>query len=219
MPAQIGCREKEFLSRSQFWRISISVDEENSDRELVARLKCGDVGAFDQVFEAYRSRLFGYLLRMTRQRELAEDIVQETWLQLARKAPLLAADSRLGAWLFTVGRNLCLSRFRRHSLEEEVLSNWVRMRSDPAGNCPFRAAAGNELQLRIETALEVLPPLYREALALVGIEDFTPAEAAAICGLRPEAFRKRLSRAREMLTRALSADPVAAQARTGKGGA
>ena len=51
---------------------------------LVARLRAGDPGAFDEVYDAYRPRVFAFLLRMTRNRALAEDLLDETWLRLAR---------------------------------------------------------------------------------------------------------------------------------------
>ena len=55
----------------------------------------------------------------------------------------------------------------------------------------------------MEVALATLPGTYREALLLVAQEGMTPAEAAGICGIRPEAMRQRLSRARAMLARRL----------------
>lgn len=57
----------------------------------------------------------------------------------------------------------------------------------------------------VESALAALPATYREALLLVGVEGFRPAEAAAVCDISPEAMRQRLSRARALLTRRLEA--------------
>ena len=62
-------------------------------------------------------------------------------------------------------------------------------------------AAAGELQRRVEVALARLPGAYREALLLVAMEQFTPTEAASVCGITPEAMRQRLKRARAMLTR------------------
>ena len=61
----------------------------------------------------------------------------------------------------------------------------------------------NELQGGIEAALAALPTKYREALLLVGIERMRPADAAAVCGIAPDAFRQRLSRARALISREL----------------
>ena len=61
---------------------------------------------FDAMYDAYRPRVFAFLLRMTRNRALAEDLLDETWLRLVRHAPRLLDDTRCGPWLFTVARNL-----------------------------------------------------------------------------------------------------------------
>ena len=72
--------------------------------------------------------------------------------------------------------------------------------TDPS---PFEAAAATQLQRRIEVALATLPGRYREALLLVALEGFTPAEAAVVCAVSPEAMRQRLRRARALLAKQL----------------
>ena len=69
----------------------------------------------------------------------------------------------------------------------------------PPQATPFEAAAASELQRRIDQAIAALPARYREVLLLVAVEGFSPAEAAAVCEITPEAIRQRLSRARAML--------------------
>src|SRR4029077_19285149 len=86
---------------------------------LVARLRAGDTAAFDEVYDAYRPRVFGFMLRMSRNRTLAEDLLDETWLRLVSHAPRLVPDTRIGPWLFTVARNLYWTA-RRDSLVEET---------------------------------------------------------------------------------------------------
>ena len=60
-----------------------------------------------------------------------------------------------------------------------------------------------EFQDRLEAALAEVPPTYREVLLLVGFEGLRPADAAAVCGITPEALRQRLSRARALLSQRL----------------
>ena len=67
---------------------------------------------------------------------------------------------------------------------------------------PFDSTVANETGERLDEALAALPAIYREALLLVAVEDMKPAEAAAVCGITPEAMRQRLSRARAMLAQA-----------------
>jgi RNA polymerase sigma-70 factor (ECF subfamily) len=174
------------------------------DREpelaLVRRLIDGDAAAFDAVYDEYRARVFSFLLRLSRRRDVAEDLAEETWLRLVTSGRRLLPDTRLGAWLFTVARNLYFSYCRSRLLEDAdgggLLGLWPVGASRPS---PFDEAAASELERRIERALSRLPARCREALLLVSVEGFTPAEAAAICGITAEAFRQRLSRGRAML--------------------
>jgi RNA polymerase sigma-70 factor (ECF subfamily) len=182
------------------------------DREcevaLVDRLRDGDAAAFDAVYEAYRARLYAFLARMARSREVAEDLAEETWLRLVETAPRLRPDTRLGPWLFTVARNLyysyCRSRAVSDAAADALISLWPGGSPRPS---PFEQAAARELEGRLERALARLPANHREALLLVGVEGMTPAEAAGVCSLTPEAFRQRLSRARAALDPELTRVP------------
>jgi len=183
---------------------------------LVARLRAGDTGAFDEVYDAYRPRVFAFLLRMTRSRTLAEDLLDETWLRLVRHAPRLLPDTRMGPWLFTVARNLYWT-YRRDSLVEEIAipdlpSLWPSPLAWPS---PFDLAAAGELERRVERALSTLSSQYREVLLLVGHEGLSPTDAAAVCGISAEALRQRLSRARAALARKLRETPAVAVLKKG----
>jgi RNA polymerase sigma-70 factor (ECF subfamily) len=181
----------------------------DDERVLVARLRAADTGAFDEVYDAYRPRVFAFLLRMTRSRMIAEDLLDETWLRLVRRAPNLLPDTRLGPWLFTVARNLYWSHRRDALVEEsavpELLTLWPCPRPWPS---PFELAAAGELERRVERALSTLSPQYREVLLLVGHEGLTPTDAAIVCEVSPEALRQRLSRARAALAQKLRETPA-----------
>ena len=174
------------------------------DREdelvLVGRLRDGDEAAFDAVYEEYRARLYSFLARLSRNRDVAEDLLDETWLRLASSAARLRPDTRLGPWLFTVARNLFYSYCRSRELDKSCSAGLMGLW--PAGSprpSPFEETAARELERRLERALARLPARHREALLLVGVEGLSPGEAAGVCALSPEAFRQRLSRARAAL--------------------
>ena len=177
----------------------------------MARLRAGDTDAFDEVYDAYRPRVFAFLLRMSRSRMVAEDLLDETWLRLVRRAASLRPDTRLGPWLFTVARNLYWSH-RRDSLVEDafaadLLSLWPSPAPWPS---PFDLAAAGELERRVEVALSTLPPQHREVVLLIAREGLTPADAAVVCGISAEALRQRLSRARAALAQKLDETPAVA---------
>lgn len=188
--------------------------DRDSELALVARLRSGDAGAFDEIYAAYHVRLFNFLVRLSRSRDLAEDLAEETWLRLVSQSGRLRDDTRLAPWLFTVARNLYISSCRSRLLEQshaaELIGLWPVGTAPPS---PFDEAAANEADRRLEGALAALPRRHREVLLLVGVEGLTPAEAAVVCGVSPDALRQRLRRARSGLAsrlEALEAAPDAA---------
>jgi RNA polymerase sigma factor (sigma-70 family) len=174
--------------------------EREIELRLVRRLKEADAAAFEAVYEAFRPRLFSFLVRLSRRRDVAEDLLEETWLRLVARAGELADDTCLGAWLFTVARNLFASWCRHRAVDEDRLSELTPSWPAPRpGETPFESAARSETERRLETALARLGLRDREVLLLTAVEDLTPAEAAEVLGIAPEAVRKRLQRARERL--------------------
>lgn len=171
--------------------------------QIVARLKARDPEAFDEVYAAFHARLFSFLARLSRRRDVAEDLVEETWLRLVAHLPRLRDDTRLGPWLFTVGRNLYVSYCRSRLMDYDARAGMHLWPVPQTSASPFEAASASQLQRDVEAALARLPGHYREVLLLVAFERMSPAEAAAVCGITPEASRQRLSRARAMLAREL----------------
>jgi RNA polymerase sigma-70 factor (ECF subfamily) len=188
----------------------MTVMDRDSELALVARLRTGDPDAFDAVHDAFNVRLFNFLARLSRRREVAEDLLEETWMRLVTKGAQLRPDTQLGPWLFTVARNLYASYRRSRMLEDShaagLLGLWPSGLPHPS---PFEVATANETARRIEAAIGALPLAHREALLLVVVEGLRPAEAASVCGVSPEAMRQRLSRARTALALSLEADQPA----------
>ena len=171
-----------------------------SDKVLLKRLRDGDERAFDEIYDAFRPRLFSFLARLTGRPALAEDLLQETFLKLAGHAPRLREDTAVGAWLFTVARNLFISHRRWAVMDGGRLSElriWSALRGPMP--TPFTLAAGSETEAALEAAVAALALPYREVILLTAVEGMSPSEAAGVIGATPEAVRKRLSRARDML--------------------
>ena len=166
--------------------------------------------AFDAVHGAFNARLYNFLARLSRRPDVAEDLLEETWLRLVKHAGRLRPDTRLAPWLFTVARHLHASYCRSRCLEDShasgVLGLWAHGRRDH-----LRSRLSNRTRpaQRLAAALASLPLAYREALLLVGVEGLPHSEAAHICGVTAEAMRQRVSRARALLSgRLADADMV-----------
>jgi RNA polymerase sigma-70 factor (ECF subfamily) len=179
--------------------------EREHELRLVLRLRSGDPDAFDEVHGAFNVRLYNFLARLSNDRTAAEDLLEETWLRLVQHANRLRPDTRLGAWLFTVARHLHVSYCRSRLLEDShmtgLLGLWPHGRPGPS---PFEAMEATERGRRLAAALASLPLTYREALLLVTVEGLPYSEAAEICGVKAEAMRQRVSRARALLARRLT---------------
>jgi RNA polymerase sigma-70 factor (ECF subfamily) len=179
-------------------RRSYDVDR-NSELELVRRVRGGDATAFDAAHALFNARLFNFLARLAGNRDVAEDLLEETWLRFVAYADRLDPDTRLGPWLFTVARNLYVSYCRSRAVEVSHAEAGIGLWPAIVPDSPFEHTVGHEFERRLEAAIAGLPPTFREVLLLVGVEGLRPAEAAGVCGVSPEALRQRLKRARALL--------------------
>src|SRR5688572_5000701 len=197
------------MSRFEVWCVSSNMDRE-TEVALVEGLRAGDPDAFDAIYEAFHARLFTFLVRLSRRRDVAEDLLEETWLRLVKHARRLRADTRLGPWLFTVARNLHVSYIRSRMLEDSAAASLIALWPfSLERSSPFESAAANELERRIERALAAMPAASREVLLLVAVAGLDHSDAADICGVTPAALRQRLHRARETLSTLLERDEAA----------
>jgi RNA polymerase sigma-70 factor (ECF subfamily) len=172
------------------------------ERALGARLRAGDAEAFGALYERHAARLHRILCRLGASREGAEDILQEAWLRLATHARQLPEETDVGAWLYTVARNLLFDAARS---DRRRAQRPVRPADPPAPDAEeARQVARAEVE-RLEAALASLPDPSREILVLVGVEGLSPAEAGALLRLSADATRQRLHRARAQLADALAA--------------
>ena len=190
-------------SRCPVVRVITSMERE-FEIQLVGRLRTGDAAAFDVVYDAFNGRLYNFLARLSNNRDVAEDLLEETWLRLVKHASRLRPDTRLGAWLFTVARHVhasyCRSRLLEDSHVSGLLGLWPHGRP---GLSPFEAVEASETGRRLATALASLPLAHREALLLVAVEGMRQSDAAEICGVTAETMRQRVTRARTLLARRL----------------
>jgi RNA polymerase sigma-70 factor, ECF subfamily len=148
-------------------------------------------------YEAERGPLYGFLLRLCQNRELAADLFQNTWLKLAQRASSLREVTDVRAWLFTVARN----EYRSHCRAQLVdLSRFLAIgrEQQPWPQAALPGETGSEID-RLEAALASLGEADRELLVLVGVEGLELRQAAEVLGISYAALRQRLARARERL--------------------
>ena len=116
--------------------------DRDSELEIVRRVRAGDREAFDIVHGAFNSRLFSFLARVSGNRDVAQDLLEETWLRFVANAKRLEADTRLGPWLFAVARNLHISYCRSRAIEVSHTETGIGLWPVIAQTSPFDHTAG-----------------------------------------------------------------------------
>ncbi len=177
-------------------------------KELMARYCDGDASAFRELYALVSPRLHGYLLKMARQKSLADDLLQLTFLKVhrARGAYIRGADPV--PWIYSIAHRTFLDETRRKKRavvrvgDDDALPE---IAADLAGSTVDRREEQADPEL-VQTALDALaelPEQQRQAVVLTKLEGKSVAEAAEIAGTTVGAMKVRAHRGYEVLRRLL----------------
>jgi len=174
----------------------------------------GDSSAFLDLYDALAPQLFRLLVRLSRNPTLAEDLVQQTFLQMHDARGRFLPGSPVKPWAFAIARRLFIDVMRRQG-REVVVRDADNQLPEPIE--PVHAGDWHEARQaadRAERQLLRLPEQQREAYLLVKTEGLSLAEAASVLGTTVAAVKLRVHRAVVALRSAL-ADPLASKVPTG----
>ncbi len=171
-------------------------EEAADERDLVARLRAGDAGAFENLVRRYQHRVFGVAVRMLASAAEAEEIAQEVFLRVHRSIGEFRGEARLATWLYAIASRLCLNRLatadrRRPREGDETL---LRL---PSG-APDASAVleRGELEAALHEAIAGLPEDRRIVVVLRDLEGLAYEDIAVVLDLELGTVRSRLHRAR-----------------------
>ena len=181
-----------------------AVDEQVRAESLAvsAGLKRQDAGLLDELITRYQHRLMRYLLYLTSNRELAEDLFQEVWMRVMVRGAQFNGQARFDTWLFTIARNMVIDQKRKRtmsSLDELFEAGGDDDRpmtfevADGEPN-PFDRCANLEDRERIAGALMQLDTLYREVLVLRFHEELSLEEISKVTRAPLSTVKSRLYR-------------------------
>lgn len=162
------------------------------DPDTTRRARAGDAGAFEEIVRAYLPDVFRLARHLTGSNDVAEDVVQESFLQAYRSLPRFKGRSRFSTWLFRIVRNCSVDAIRRSQRE--------RRRTMPVD----RAVADPSTRVALRLALNSLPSDLREPFVVIEVFGFTYPEAAKILRLPSGTLKSRMHRARKVLSGALA---------------
>ena len=181
------------------------------DPRLVELAQKGDRKALSQLVNQYSERVYNLALRILRNREDAEDVLQETFLTVAQKLDTFDGRSKFFTWLYRIATNASLMKLRKKKLvfqelndESEYQDNiesrtFIDWSQDPSINI-----YNKEIKTKIDEAINKLSDIYRSVFVLRDIEELSIKETSQILDISEENVKIRLRRARQFLRDHLS---------------
>ena len=164
--------------------------------------RSGDAASFAAEAMLYVDSLYGAAMRLARNPADAEDLVQETYLKAFRFAGQFEADTNLKAWLHTILHNTFLN-MRRHAGRDPVSVDSEAVDSSAAqagqSETPEQILIRDTLDTDLQEAINRLPEVFRQAVWLRDVEEFSYKEIAEMLAIAPGTVMSRISRGRWML--------------------
>jgi len=188
---------------------------QDDDFELIRAINAGQSGLFPELLRRYERKLYNFGMRMCRDVQDTEDMVQDTFINVFNYLKDFRYETKFKNWLYRIATGTCLKQKRKSkyaperelSLEEFIPDEKARMATQVPewASLPLEQLLNEELSSLIKEGIASLPEKYRLVLVLRDMEEFDTAETARILGLTPENIKVRLHRARLFLREKLKA--------------
>ena len=182
-------------------------DRKNEDTELVALAQKGSTNSFNKLVDKYHSRIYSLTYQMTSNREDAEDLTQEIFIKAFEALPRFKGRSSFYTWLYRIGINKTINfRKKRNrnrpisidALDQDITYDEVYAELD-SKDSPLRHIGLNELQVKLNEAMQKLSLKHRTVVVMHDIEGIPHDEIAKIVGVSVGTIRSRLFYARRQL--------------------
>jgi RNA polymerase sigma-70 factor (ECF subfamily) len=184
--------------------------QEDDDDKLVQRIRAGDPDAWASLITTYQDRLYSVCVRMVRDRELATDLTQDSFVKIIQGLPSFDGRAKLSTWMIRITMNVCLSKLRSEKLRRHASVDAIREgnpRSAAGGHefsqarelSPSGGVEAHEDRARVLRALQTLEPDQRAVLILADCQGHSYEEIAAAFNVAVGTIKSRLFRARTAL--------------------
>ncbi len=157
--------------------------------------------SLDRLIQEYGTRVLRLVTLMVKDRDLAEDITQDVFLKVYRNLSGFRGESSIHTWIYRIAVNECKGYLRSWTFRNLFPQAWIQKNGEASTeNIVLQRAARDEL---VRLVL-LLPPLYRQAVALHYYGEMSIAEVAEVLGVTEGTVRTRLHRARQLLKKEMN---------------
>jgi RNA polymerase sigma-70 factor (family 1) len=164
----------------------------SEEKTLFRRIAVGDEEAYTRIFHLFTPRLLPYIIKITRNEQLARELLQETFLRLwMRRADLLAVELP-DSWLFRIAANLCLTHLRVQANRDRLQPQVLERETARAGASPVEALEARDLDRLIRQAVNALPSRRQEIYRLSREQGLSHAEIADRMGISVSTVKNQL---------------------------
>ncbi len=183
-----------------------------SDEEVMLKLQAGDMECYDELVRRFKDRLYAFILRMVRNGQTAEDLLQETFMRLYVHRMSYRTIAKFSTWIYTIAANLVRSHMRKQNrmplqdLETDRDDDKPRELRDPKRDVDLEVAGKMTVEA-VRAAMEKLPEEFREVILLREMQELSYEEIVEVLGVPLGTVKSRVNRARGRL-RQLLADYV-----------
>lgn len=175
----------------------------DTDAALVRRARDGDYGAFEELFEKYRTMAYRFAYQMVGRRDDAEDIVQEAFVRAYQNLHRYRDEAKFTTWLLRIVTNLCTDEARKNqrrtALEQQEAGGSLDWMTIGTTNDPVDNLEEDRRKVALRKAMNALPTHHRTMIVLRDIEEKEYPEIAKIVGCTVGGAKLRVLRARRAL--------------------
>jgi len=171
--------------------------QDASDETLIERIAAGDKRAMQVLYARHNVRVYRFILRLTSNQSLAEDLVSEVFLDVWRQADGFESKSQVSTWLLAIARYKALSALRRRT--DEHLDDHMASTIEDTADTPEMVVGTKNRNMIVQKCLTQLSPAHREVIDLVYYHEKSVDEVAKIVGVPPATVKTRMFYARSKM--------------------
>lgn len=173
----------------------------NISTDIIIKAQHGDLKSFEDIVYYYEKKIFGYLLKLTRNKQDAEDLTQEVFLKIYKNLKSYQTDKKFSTWIFTIAKNSATDFFRKNYHKKEVY-----VLDDPNFPEPIKLESNHVIikeikhqKLDLHSAISKIKPIYQKVIKLFYLDGFNYKEISNKLEIPVNTVKTNIFRAKKIL--------------------